>query len=161
MYQPMDGRHVIALIDDYRPSGPVEIEQHPVEDYASGFKPNRRGDRRQAFNLRCAGVGCKLELPRVTQSTITAALDQIAGDPAQLLSEIMRRGWGLVVDFHDEDIPATEADEELMQERFEAEMYGAEYVGSQPVMVPRMVQRYVIPWPLLHAQITSNPHRRR
>jgi len=157
MYAPVDGRHVIALIDDYRPHGPVEIEQHPLEDHAFGLEPNRRGDRRSSFHLRCAGIDCKLD-QRVKQSTIVAALDQVTGDPGRLLLEIMQRGWTLVVNFHDEDIPATEADEQLMQERFDAEMDGAEYVGPQPLMVPRMVQRYVIPWPLLHAGITSDPH---
>jgi hypothetical protein len=157
---PVDGRHVVALIDDARPDGPLRVEQNPPEDSSTAVKPNRLGDRRSSFNLRCAG--CDVNLSPIRLSRVGAVLDRIVGEPDQLIAAIKKLGWTMAIDFHDEDVPATQADYELQRKQFEAEIGFTEpYDGPTPKLVPRYSQRWVIPWLLFTACASRLPKRRR
>ncbi|MDH6247549.1 hypothetical protein [Mycobacterium sp. OTB74] len=142
--QQHDERHVVALIDDYRPHRPLKVEQNVLESFASrAVKPNRRGDTRSPFSLRCAGCG-KPQLLRL--ATIAAVVDTIA--PAAKSLEC--------VEFYDRNAPATDEDEELALEQFVVDdLGGGTYTGPKPVWVPVTVRRHVIPWWLFKDVVAS------
>jgi hypothetical protein len=156
---PVDGRHVVALIDDTRPDGPLRVEQNPPENSSTAVEPNRLGDRRSSFNLRCAG--CDVNLSPIRLSRVAAVLDQIAGHPDQLIAAIGNLGWTIAIHFYEEDVPATQSDDELLYEQFLAEMFKEPYDGPTPKLVRRYSQRWVIPWPLFTAHASRLPKRRR
>lgn len=145
LHESIDGRHVIALIDDHRPSGAVVIEQNPPENSSVAVEANRRGDRRSSYRLRCAG--CATQPAPMRGSTVVAALDLWVTRVAPHMNER--------VIFHDEDVPATDDDAQLLTHRFEADLFGQSCVGPEPQFVPRMVDRRVISWSAFNACVSN------
>ncbi|WP_131705516.1 hypothetical protein [Mycolicibacterium obuense] len=146
LYEPIDGQHVIALIDDLRPNGPVVIEQNPPENYGVAVKANRRGDRRQGYTLRCAGCGGGPDRPKA--STVIAALDLWLQRVAPV-APVER------VQFYEEDVPATARDEELLRDQFMADLLGDTTEGPQPRLVPKFADRRVLSWNAFRACVSN------
>lgn len=137
-WEAVDGRNVVALIDDERPRHSLRVESNPMADRSEAVEPlNKRGDRESVPRLRCPG--CLKGAPKLIRlSTYAAILDRIAPEASSL-------GFDRI-DFYEEDVPATVEDEDLMRERFNAEIDSGEYTGPEPKFVPRYVQRVAIPF---------------
>jgi hypothetical protein len=159
--QPVDGRQVVALIDDGRPDRLLWVEQNPPEKFSSTeVEPNRRGDRRSPFNLRCAG--CEKGPGPIRSSTVAAVLDSIVEHHDQLIDEIVKLGWTIAINFHEEDVPATQSDDELWSAQFVTTwMFRQPYDGPTPKWVPRYSRRWVIPWSVFNTALTNLPEGRR
>ncbi|MCX2712053.1 hypothetical protein [Mycolicibacterium sp. J2] len=147
MFEPIDGRHVIAVIDDARTSGNgLRVEQNPPENSSVAVNANRRGDRRSNYNLRCGG--CDVNLSPIKLSTVRTSFDLIISQPTLLIDELASLDWPVAVPFYEGDVPATPEDEALRNEQFLAELEGSPYEGVEPKFVRQYSQRFVIPWSL-------------
>ncbi|MAS06188.1 MAG: hypothetical protein CL534_16110 [Ahrensia sp.] len=146
-WEPVNGRHVVAVIDDGRPAGALQVEPNYFGGHGGnvgpgGFafaystEPNRLNEHRDPLNLRCPAA-CLPKLPRIRESTIAVVLDRMSIDSLES------------IDFHERDEPASAADALKMQQEVEADFSREEYDGERPTLVPVYSTRRVIPWAAL------------
>ena len=158
-WESVNGRHVVAVIDDERPAGPLRVEPNHFGGpngnvgpggfaFAYSVEPNRLNEHRDPMNLRCP-AGCPPKLPRIRESAIARVLDRMSVDGLDS------------IDFHERDEPATGDDAVLLREEIEADLSGRQYEGRRPTLVPVYSERRVIPWVALSYGVSKLTKDRR